>query len=484
MNQEAVRTIQKKSVTGAASYFIRTIFLNVIGIVSALVLSRFLSAEEFGVYGIVIQIIAVLIFFSDIGLAAALIQKKLNPSRSDYVTAFSVQQILSWAIMAVLLFIAWSGIVTEKIGESGIWVLLALGISFPLASFKTIPSVILERKLDFSKLIIPQIVEQLVFHGLLIWLAWHGYGVMAYAYAVIVRSVAGVLTMFFVQPWMIGFGISLESLKELLNFGAKFQVNDFLARIKDNLFFLALGAFLPLNQFGYIQWAKTWSMYPYTLTVQNVMAITFPAFSRLQDNPQALKKAIEKTLYFISLALFAMIAGICTFVFPFIKLFPEYAKWLPATASLIFFTLSIGWSAVSTPLTNTLNAIGNINATLKLMIFWTILTWVVTPIMIYFFSYTGVSIAAFLISLTSFIPVVLVKRIVKFSFLDQIWRQALGSVALAFIAILGSNIWATSLLHLVLGMLLAGLGYAVVTIAFGPRKMIHEFSSLVKVMKR
>lgn len=483
MKQASVQEIKKKSVTGAASYFARTILLNVIGIASALVLSKFLSAEEFGIYGIVIQIIAVLIFFSDIGFAAALIQKKHEPSREDFVTAFSVQQVLSWGIVAVILGLIWFDIVSGKIGKTGEWVLLALAVSFPLATLKTIPSVILERKLDFSKLIIPQIVEQLVFHSVLIYCAWSGYGVLSYAYAVILRSILGVVTMFFIQPWNIGIGIYRSSLLELLNFGAKFQANDLLARIKDNLFFLALGAFLPLQQFGYIQWAKTWSMYPYTLTVQNVMAITFPAFSRLQHDTQALKKAIEKSLFFISFAVFGLIAGMVSFVFPFISLFPDYAKWLPATTSLVFFTLSIALSAVSTPLTNTLNAIGHINATLKLMIFWTVITWIATPLLIYVFSYNGVSIAAFLISFTSFIPVLLVKKVIPFSFTDQVWRQAIAASVLGLIGYFGRDLWDTSLLWLTLGLVCAGSAYILITTLLGPQKVYREIRSLVNVVK-
>ena len=43
------------------------------------------------------------------------------------------------------------------------------------------------------------------------------------------------------------------------------------------------------------------------------------------------------------------------------------------------FALSVGWAAISTPLVNTLNAIGKINRSLKLMVIWTLLTWIVTP---------------------------------------------------------------------------------------------------------
>jgi hypothetical protein len=93
--------IKSKSVSGAASYFGRTILLNIVGLGSALLLSKFLSPEDFGLYGLVIQVIGILIFFSDIGLAAALVQKKEEPSTQDYATVFTVQQILSWLIVVI-----------------------------------------------------------------------------------------------------------------------------------------------------------------------------------------------------------------------------------------------------------------------------------------------------------------------------------------------------------------------------------------------
>jgi O-antigen/teichoic acid export membrane protein len=428
--------VKKRSISGAISYFIRTIFLQAIGFGSAAILSALLSPEDFGVFGFVIQIIGILIFFSDVGLAAALVQKKTEPTEADYKSSFTIQQILSWSIVLVCLLLTTSDWVTNKIGSAGNWVLLSLAISFPLASLKTIPSIILERKLEFNKLVIPQIVEQIVFNVVLIAAAWQGYGVISYAYAIAARSVSGVITMFFVQPWKIGFGIQRSSLDLLLNFGLKFQANDLLARVKDQLFYLMLGSYLPLNQFGYIQWAKNWSMYPYNLTVQNVMAVTFPTFSRLQHNHEYLRRAIEKSLFFISLLIFPMIMGMVVFIYPIIDLIPQYAKWQPALISFVAFTLSIAWSAISTPLTNTLNAIGKIDITLRLMVMWTVLTWILTPVCMYFFGFNGVALAALIISFTSFLPIIYVKRIVPISVWDQVWRQLLASLILGLVSFL------------------------------------------------
>jgi O-antigen/teichoic acid export membrane protein len=246
LSAEDIEQIKRKSVKGVLSFFMRTLLLQGIGLFSAFALSAFLSPEDFAVFGIVTQIISLLVFFSDIGLAASLIQKKTEPTADDYKTAFTIQMLLAWIIFLIVLLVIKLGFLNLKIGHDGILVLLALAISFPLATFKTIPSIILERKLDFNKLVLPQIFEQFVFHAILIVLAWRGYGVAAYFYAIICRSLIGLLVIQILEPWRPRLKINAASLKGLLNFGVKFQLNDFLARIKDQLYFLTLGAFLPL----------------------------------------------------------------------------------------------------------------------------------------------------------------------------------------------------------------------------------------------
>ena len=119
LSPEEIKQIKKKSIKGVFSFFLRTLILQGIGLVSAFVLSAFLSPEDFGVFGIVTQIIALLVFFSDIGLAASLIQKKNEPTEDDYKTAFTVQMLLAWAIFFIVLIIIKLGFLNVKIGNRG-----------------------------------------------------------------------------------------------------------------------------------------------------------------------------------------------------------------------------------------------------------------------------------------------------------------------------------------------------------------------------
>ncbi|MFZ5376076.1 MAG: oligosaccharide flippase family protein [Patescibacteria group bacterium] len=478
LSQEEINSIKKRSISGIISYFLRTIILQGIGLAAAFVLSKFFIPEDFAVYGFVVQIIGLLTFFSDIGLAAALVQKKLTPSDADYKTAFTMQQILSWLIFGVIVVIILSDVISVKYGSAANWILFSLGLSFPLATLKTIPSIILERKLDFNKLVIPQIFEQLIFQVLLIYLAWKGIGAMSYTYAILARSVLGVVVMSFLQRWPFGFALDKQSIKSLIGFGFKFQLNDLLARIKDQLFYLLVGLFIPVKDFGYLNWSKNWSMYPYNLTVQNVMAVTFPTFSRLQNNPAALTKAINKSIFFITLAIFPIIAGMCLFISPLTDVVYDYSKWKPAIPSFIFFAISIGWAALSTPLVNTLNAIGKINQSLKLMIMWTVLTWVLTPILVKVMGFDGVAFASLIISFTSVFSIIMVKREVTISVWENIWRQLVATAIMVVVGIAGQTVWSRDFYSFLTGFVVVGSTYILAVLLLGYKKLFAEFKSM------
>lgn len=478
LTDQVISDIKKKSVSGAFSYFLRTIFLQGLGLISIFLLSAFFNPEDFGVYGYVLQIIGLLIFFSDIGLAAALVQKKKAPSLTDYRTAFTVQQLLSWLIVLVVLIIYAIGIVQRTVGHQGVLILMALAISFPLASLKTISSIQLERELKFSLLIVPQIFEQVTFNGILLYFAWKGTGATAYAWAILVRSILGTVVMLIIKPWKIGFAFNKQSFKEMLNFGAKFQINDFLARIKDQLFFIVLGQVLPLTQFGYIQWAKNWSMYPYNLTVQNVMAITFPTFARLQKRKDLLKKALEKSVFFISLLIFPILAGMCLLIVPLTRVIPQYEKWQPAVFSFIAFAASVSWASISTPMVNALNAIGKINTSLKLMIIWTILTWILTPILLLMAGFNGVALAALIISFTSVLSVKYVQKYIAVDVWNQVWRQLIATLVMIIVGFFLQPMASLSIIKFLFSAVVMGASYLFILLIIARDKLMTEIKSL------
>lgn len=475
---ESMATLKKRSVKGVLSYAFRTLALQGIAFGANILLGYYLSPSDFGIFFLVSSVVGLFTFLSDIGLAAALVQKPEAPTLKELRTTFTVQQMLAVTIFAVVVALTPIWQQAKGFGATELMLLYALAFSFVLASLKTIPSILLERELHFDRLVIPAVIENLVFYGVTVFLASRQYGVQSYTWAVLARGVLGVIAIYAMRPWSVGFAMDRASLKRLLSFGAKFQLNDLLARVKDDLFVVVLSRWLSPTDLGYVSWAKRWSMFPYQLSVNSVMSVTFPTFARLQHDTERLRKAIEKSMYFITLAIFPLLIGMSLFIFPLVELFEGYHKWRPALWSLVFFAINIGWSALSTPLTNTLNAIGQINQTLKLMVLWTILTWTVTPAAIWFFGYVGVALASAAIGITALLTVSLVKKVVPIRVWPQVWRQLLASAAMITVGLIGQSFWSQSFLWLGAGIVITGVAYLATFLIFGWKSLHNELSSL------
>lgn len=89
----SLETVKERSVRGVVVLTGRTFFLQILGVVAVGFLAAYLGPFEWGVFAILNAVINFLNYFSDVGLAAALVQKKENPSDTDLKTTFFVQEL-------------------------------------------------------------------------------------------------------------------------------------------------------------------------------------------------------------------------------------------------------------------------------------------------------------------------------------------------------------------------------------------------------
>jgi O-antigen/teichoic acid export membrane protein len=478
-----IALITKRSIRGIFALASRTFFLQIISFAGNFLLTIFLSPSSFGVFFVVSAAIAFLSYFSDIGLAAALIQKKEAITEKDLRTTFTIQQILVVTIVIIALLSANPIGAFYNLNRDGVLLFQALAISFFFSSLKTIPSILLERNLRFEKLVLPQIVETLFFNITAVTLAFKGFGISSFTYAVLARGLSGLIVIYLISPWKIKFGFYKECASKLLSFGIPFQLNSFLALVKDDLFLVYLGKALPIAQVGYIGFAQKWAFTPLRLIMDNVIRITFPSFSRLQGDKDILKKAIEKSIYAACFLIFPSIVGL-VMLFPyFVSLIPKYLKWEPALLSLAFFSINAALSSVSTPLTNALNAIGKIKTTLYLMVFWTIATWVLTPLTIFIYGFNGVAIASALISCSVIIVVYLVKKHIKFDLMKTISFPILGSVIMGFAIYFISPILIKSIISLIFMILIGAVVYFFTILLFAKKQFAEDLKLIRENIK-
>ncbi len=432
----ALETVKERSVRGVVILTGRTFILQIVGLTAQIFLWLYLKPGEFGVFLLLSAVINFLTYFSDIGLAAALIQKKEKPTDTDLKTTFTVQQTLVLVLVGIVF--AASSIISQKysLGADGRILLYALAVSFFLSSLKSIPSVLLERKLEFIKLVFPQILEQVVYNIVLIIFAVRGFGISSFTYAVLARGIIGLVAIYIMQPWMPGFAFSKDALTALFKFGIPYQLNTFLATFKDDGMTIFLGGILGSAGVGFLGTAQRLARYPLTFFMDTVTKVTFPAFSRMQDKKDDLARSVTRSIFFICFLVFPSLAGLVILTPMLVELFPRFQTWKPSLTPLIFVSVSFLFAAATTQLTNLLNAIGKIKITFYLMIMWTVLTWIFIPFLSFKFGVVGASIGYSLVSASSIVAIVIAKKYVNFSITDSIIKPGLGALIMGLALLL------------------------------------------------
>lgn len=464
-----LNVVKERAIKGIVTLTGRTIFLQLVGLLATFLLTVFLNPAQFGIFFIVSAVVSFFAYFSDIGLAAALIQKKDLPNRKELETTFTIQTTLV-LILVIIIFLAtpffrqWF-----HLDQESVYLLWVLAFGLLLSSLKSIPSVLLERKLDFNKLVIPQLVETILYQGAAVILAWLGFGITSLTIAVLIRGISGLIIIYLLQPWRPGISLSKEALKTLLRFGVPYQVNTFLAVAKDDGMIMLLGGILGSANMGLLGWAQKWATAPLRFFMDQVIKVTFPAFSRMQQHPQELAKAVSKSIFFICLLVFPALTVLVIIAPILVGLIPKYGKWEPALIALTLISINSAWAAVSTPLTNVLNATGKIRITFQLMIMWTILTWFLLPVLSYLYGINGVAAGYAIVGSSSIVVIVLVNKLINIRIGESIGKPLIGSLIMAAILVIGKSILPVSWSGIILLLLVAVVIYALsIYILVGP----------------
>ncbi|RLC33749.1 hypothetical protein DRH14_04345, partial [Candidatus Shapirobacteria bacterium] len=426
-----IHQIKRRSIVSLFFLTIRNFVIQAISSIGFFALTFLLLPTEVGLFGIVAETVAILGYFSDLGFVSALIQQKENVKKKELRTAFTTQQIIVFISISIIAINYPHISAAKHYGSQEMWILIALLFSFFSASLKTIPSILLERKLNFKKISTVDIVENLLFYIIAVVLAFMGFGAYAYAYAIFIKSLVGLILIYIISPWSIGLSFDRPSAKKLFKFGIPYQFNSLIAVAKDRLSNLMVAGIIGRKSFAFLSWGQKAPRLSLSI-MDAVMKISFPAFSRIQQDKARLKQVLEKSTYFIGLIAFPMLIGTSVVAKDFMLLIPKYSKWLPALIPLYVFCFNFAIASITTPLTNAFNAVGKIKVTTKLMIMWTVLTWIFYPLLSLKFGLNGTLIASVIVNLSSFIVWYLIKK----HFSANIFKSILHPLVSSFLIFL------------------------------------------------
>ncbi|MEW5975370.1 MAG: oligosaccharide flippase family protein [Acidobacteriota bacterium] len=377
---------------GASLMVLRTLVLYPIGFAGEVGLARFLSPQDFGVYGIASFATVTLSAVMEVGLAAALIQRPEEASDEEYQTIFTLQVLIVSAL--VLLFFAFSPWVFPvlKLDPGVRWTLLVLLACPWISSFATVSSVKLERALRYPVFAKMDVLRGITYVGMALPLAYLGAGHWSFVAAILASTVVKAAVAFHAAPWPVRFRLRVSGMGGTLRFGALFQLSTLTSLVRDHIAVVLGGPLYGAQAVGYLNWAKNTTYYSSQIFTQVVSRVVFPSISRVQQEPEAVGHMTETVFKYVNL-----------FTLPIILLFtsliPEFVavvftnKWSPAIPAFYFYSLRMVGSNVTTLFISVLNGLGRIRTSLRVLIWWTALDWALALVLCPFMGFTGIAAA-------------------------------------------------------------------------------------------
>lgn len=301
-------------------------------LIRLIILARILAPHDFGLMGIAMLTMATLETFSQTGFQAALIQKKEN-TELYLDAAWTIMIIRGFILFTILYFIAPYAAIFFKSPQAKP-IIRIIGFSILFQAFTNIGVIYFQKELEFNKQFIYQLSGTLADFIVAISAALILRSVWALVFGLLAGNAVRCFVSYLIHPYRPHLSSDLGKAKELFGFG-KWVLGSsilvFLITQGDDIF---VGKLLGTTALGFYQLAYRISNMPATEITHVISQVTFPAYSKLQDNIPKLREAYLKVLQVTAFLSFP-IAGLIFVLAPdFTKIFLG-EKWMPMVPAMM-----------------------------------------------------------------------------------------------------------------------------------------------------
>lgn len=297
----------------------------------SIILARLLEPKDFGVLGMIMIFFALSQTIIDSGFGQALIQKQ-NANHTDESTVFWFNLVAGLAMAGTLFASApWIAAFYDTPLLKPITRIYSLNLL--INSFGVVQNSLLIKELEFRRRM------GAVFSGIIasgavgIFMAWQGYGVWALVLQGLVMNGVRTAGLWVVHPWRPKFVFSEASFRNLWKFGSNLLFSGLLNAVFENIYLVVIGKIYSPAQLGFYQRGKRLTAMTSQSVSQVVSQVNFPILSRMQDNPEQMRRVFARVLQSTMLIVLPMMSGLAITA-PGLILVLLGEKWVPSVPYL------------------------------------------------------------------------------------------------------------------------------------------------------
>lgn len=337
--------LKQESIKGFKWSFIDNISKYSISFIVSIILARLLSPEEYGTIGIILIFTTIFSTLVDSGFSTALIRKK-DADETDYNTIFTTNIIFSILLCAILIIGA-PAVATFFGNEELIPLSRVMSLIIIINALSLIPKTLLTKSINFKTQAKVTATATIVSGVIGITMALLGFKVWSLVGLQIANAAISTVSLWFFSKWHPHLQFSIERFKELFDYSWKLMLIGITHSLWKEMYSVIISKFYNASSLGQFTRAKLFSDAFSSNLTKVVQRVTMPVLSKIQDNPELLKrsyiKVIRTTMFITFAALFGLAAISESMILTLLgDKWGEAAKFLPLICFLqMFYPLNV-----------------------------------------------------------------------------------------------------------------------------------------------
>jgi PST family polysaccharide transporter len=308
---------------------VTTALSNALKLLVIVVLGRVLEPDEFGVVAAALTVVQAARMVRDLGVGMALVQREtIEPAHVASAVGFSL---LSGVVLAGAIFLS-APLVASFYDMPGVaGVIRELSFLFLLLSAATVSTALCQRELEFKKLALVDLGCYGTGAAVAIVLAVAGAGPHSLAFGYLAEAGLTAIVMLVLRP--VPFPrLRWAPLRDLIGFGTGMTVARIGVYFAEQADKIIIGRRLDAAALGFYTRAFDIVTYPSAVYHSVVGTVLFPSFSKIQNDPERLGRAMRRALFANAVLLMPASVGL-------VVLAPE----------LIWLLMGPGWDSAVLP---------------------------------------------------------------------------------------------------------------------------------------
>lgn len=319
----------------------------------SILVARLLAPEDYGVMAILTVFATLSLVVVDSGFSQTLIRSR-EPSPDDYRSVFRFNlaaAVLLYGVLAALspLLAEWFGLpVLARIAP-------VLFLLLPLNALCVIQQTIYTRRFRFDTLSKIVFASTVVSGGIAVAMAWSGCGVWSLVAQRLAAMGVKAALLWLLGDWRPAGRYDGRALRTMAPYSLRLLAVDLISTLYNNISQLFVGKMYSAEVLGFFNQGQKLKDLPVTATIQSVQNVTFPALSKIREQPEKFAESYRQLLLMVAFAVSPVMLGLVAVADDlFALLLGE--KWMPTVPYFEILSLSGLFMPLATVACNVLKA--------------------------------------------------------------------------------------------------------------------------------